>query len=95
VANHGRARYWAARLGLALAPSQVAHLRYEEHKAVDDARQVIAKVGWLPGDAKLRRMGYGRLASAVKASGGAARFCAVHALPGRRSRGLSVPRDRS
>lgn len=83
VANRGGAVPWAARLGLALTPSQLAHLPYEEDEAVDDARRVIAKVGRLPGSAKLRRMGYGRLARAVQVAGGARRFCAVHALPGR------------
>jgi hypothetical protein len=83
VANHGGPDRWAARLGLALKPSQLAHRPYREDEALDDARQVIATIGWLPGAAKLRRMGYGRLATAVKNARGAERFCASHALPHR------------
>ena len=85
VANHGGVTCWAARLGLILAPSQVAHRPYGAGQEVDDARKVIAKVGWLPGAAKLRRMGYGRLATAVQDAGGAHRFSATHDLPGRQN----------
>jgi hypothetical protein len=85
VAKQGGPDRWAARLGLTLAASQVAHRPYGDDEAVDDARKVIAKIGRLPGAAKLRRMGYGRLATAVQAAGGARRFCQLHALPGARA----------
>lgn len=85
VDDHGGVEFWADRLGLTLAPSQTAHRVYQEEQALDHAGKVIAELGWLPGAAKLRRMGYGRLATAVQAAGGARRFSATHELPGRQN----------
>ncbi len=41
---------------------------------------VIALIGRLPGEPTLRRMGYGRLATTVRRSGGATKFAATHGL---------------
>lgn len=83
VENHGGVEFWADRLRLTLAPSQMAHRVYPEKQAVADARLVIAKVGWLPGAAKLRDMRYGRLATEVQRAGGSRCFCVLHDLDDR------------
>lgn len=78
VAKKGTA-YWAAQLGLTLAPRQ-DKTPYGEVDAIRDARRVIASHGQLPGVRGLRALGYGRLASVVQAVGGARRFSALHRL---------------
>ena len=73
--------YWAAQLGLSLAPRQ-DKAPYGEVDAIHDAHQVVACHGQLPGVRGLRALGYARLASAVQAAGGARRFSALHGIGG-------------
>jgi hypothetical protein len=80
VLDYGGIRYWAARLGLELSARQLAKVPYPTSAAVAEARELIDRVGHLPGPRLLRELGHGRLASAVKAAGGSARFRTDHGL---------------
>lgn len=80
VTAYGGLAYWADRLGLTLSPRQLAKHAYPTAVAVEEARGIIESLGRLPGPRRLRELGYGRLATAVKSTGGSARFRSAHEL---------------
>jgi hypothetical protein len=81
VTDHGGVPFWAKRVGLPV-PEARERRSYSDDDAVRDAAAVIAKYGRLPGEPTLRRLGYARLATAVRRAGGAAAFCRRHGITG-------------
>jgi hypothetical protein len=79
VTDYGGVRYWATRLGLDL-PAHRHHTTYSIDDALEDARSVVARLGYLPGEPTLRRLGMNRLATVVRASGGARKFAEQYNL---------------
>lgn len=77
VADYGGTAYWAEQLRLPLGPRQDRRA-YTLEEAVTDARAVVAELGELPSAPRLRAMGLNRLATRVKAAGGAKRFSRTH-----------------
>lgn len=73
VTAHGGAEYWAGRVGVTLGPRQHRRL-LDAEQARQEAEEVIAELGYLPGPAKLRARGHGRLASFLDKRGGTRRF---------------------
>jgi len=71
--------YWAGRLDLPVQGPRLRR-RYGIADAVRDAERVIESQGRLPGEKALRRLGYQRLATVVRQSGGAAEFCRRNGL---------------
>jgi hypothetical protein len=83
LAELGGQDYWAERLGFNLDRSRRRD-RYSDADALRDARAAMAESddGRLPGERRLRRMGYPQLATRVRQAGGAVKFAAFHDLPG-------------
>lgn len=80
VSELGGIEFWANRIGLPVPPGR-RPAAYDTAAAVRDARAAMGEAGGrLPGEARLRRMGYPRLATRVRQAGGAARFAAAHNL---------------
>jgi hypothetical protein len=74
--DHGGIRYWADQFGLELwelreLPAEVL---------CQQARDLVAKLGYLPGKDELHELGYRELTRAVRRAGGAERFAELHGL---------------
>jgi hypothetical protein len=74
--DHGGIRYWADQFGLELwelreLPAEVL---------CQQARELVAKLGYLPGKDELHELGYRELTRAVRRAGGAERFAQFHGL---------------
>jgi hypothetical protein len=82
VTDYGGVAYWAKRLGLALPPTRV-RAPYSEADAKTEAAAVIREHGRFPSERALRRLGYSRLATAVRNAGGSTAFLARHRLADR------------
>ena len=80
VLRHGGVDRWAAALGLRLLSGR-SRSPYSTHRALRDAREVIAAEGRLPNQKRLSELGFSRLGTAVAQAGGAGAFCRQHGLP--------------
>lgn len=82
VEDLGGPVFWADRLGLRLSARQLSRAPFSPSAAVQQAQRILANPAHdgLPYAAKLRRMGFGRLAREVQKAGGAAAFSKLHSL---------------
>lgn len=73
VKRHGGATWWAAELGVRLRPGQ-DRSPYGVEEALEEARELIRQLGYLPGAKKVRSLGYPRLATFMSQGGGVKPF---------------------
>jgi hypothetical protein len=73
VKRHGGATWWAKQLGVPLRPGQ-DRSPYGVEDAVEEARELIRRLGYLPGAKTVRSLGYPRLATFMSQDGGVKLF---------------------
>lgn len=88
IKRHGGATFWARELGREMDPRQ-ERSPYLDADALADAQAVLAVVGAVPCDARLRQLGYNRLAGYFKRCGGRTAVLTAFGMP------LAFPSRRS
>jgi hypothetical protein len=80
VKRHGGATWWAKQLGLNMTARQDRG-PYGEQNALEDARELVAQLGHVPGIRRARALGYPRFGTYLSQAGGAVAFARHHSLP--------------
>ncbi len=80
IKRHGGATFWARELGREMDPRQ-ERSPYLDANARADAQTVLEALGAIPGSARLRELGYSRLAGYFKRCGGRAAALTALGMP--------------
>ncbi|MEA2372619.1 MAG: hypothetical protein QOH12_3013 [Solirubrobacteraceae bacterium] len=80
MVRHGGVEYWREELGMFPEPG-ATRPSYGTHRAVEDARELIDRLGFLPNTTRVRALGFPRLATRIQVAGGTKAFCRLHGLP--------------